>query len=305
MDIKHPNMTPPPIYDYHHTMIVAVEIDRDIDLSLFSRFLHQSGIWHRINESGDVQVVWVQNEEDKERVVSLYRQFTSGEFELKAVKLNVPKTTNQLIDQFMRSPLTVSLILINVLCFPVTSGVDEGNFNGWFQMMTLLEFKVAGGHLYFADLEYTMRIGQYWRLLTPMLLHFGWIHIVFNLLWVWEIGRRIEWVNGASVLLLVILCSSLGANILQYGLAGPGLFGGMSGVVFGLLGFSLLWSFIVPDMSIGLPKGIYVFMLVFLVVGFTGAIDLLGLGSLANGAHLGGLLAGVTIGGLAGLLKKT
>jgi len=120
-------------------MIVAVEIDRDIDLSLFSRFLHQSGIWHRINESGDVQVVWVQNEEDKERVVSLYRQFTSGEFELKAVKLNVPKTTNQLIDQFMRSPLTVSLILINVLCFPVTSGVDEGNFNGWFQMMTLLE----------------------------------------------------------------------------------------------------------------------------------------------------------------------
>jgi GlpG protein len=40
------------------------------------------------------------------------------------------------------------------------------------------------------------------------------------------------------------------------------------------------------------------------VVGFTGVIDLLGLGSLANGAHLGGLIGGVVTGGLAGLLAQ-
>ena len=45
-------------------------------------------------------------------------------------------------------------------------------------------------------------------------------------------------------------------------------------------------------------------MLVYLVVGFTGVIDLLGLGSLANGAHLGGLIGGFATGGLAGLLER-
>ena len=54
----------------------------------------------------------------------------------------------------------------------------------------------------------------------------------------------------------------------------------------------------------GVPKGIYIFMLVYLVIGFTGVIDLLGLGTLANGAHLGGLIGGVVIGGLTGLLAR-
>ena len=40
-------------------------------------------------------------------------------------------------------------------------------------------------------------------------------------------------------------------------------------------------------------------MLIYLAVGFTGAIDLMGLGKLANGAHLGGLIAGLVTGGLA------
>jgi GlpG protein len=54
----------------------------------------------------------------------------------------------------------------------------------------------------------------------------------------------------------------------------------------------------------GVPNGIYIFMLAYLVIGFTGVIDLLGLGSLANGAHLGGLIGGVVTGGLAGLLAR-
>jgi GlpG protein len=40
-------------------------------------------------------------------------------------------------------------------------------------------------------------------------------------------------------------------------------------------------------------------MLGFLALGFTGVLDLLGLGALANGAHLGGLLAGAVIGLMA------
>jgi GlpG protein len=44
-------------------------------------------------------------------------------------------------------------------------------------------------------------------------------------------------------------------------------------------------------------------MLVFLGIGFSGVFDFLGLGKLANGAHLGGVIAGVMMGSLGLLLK--
>ena len=137
-----------------------------------------------------------------------------------------------------------------------------------------------------------------------MFIHFGWLHIVFNLLWVWEVGRRIEVINNASVLLLVTLVSSIMANFLQYYMLGPSFFGGMSGVVFGYLGYSLVWSRLVPSRSMGLADGLYIFMFAYLAIGFTGAIDMLGLGVLANGAHLGGLIGGLLVGGVAGFLFR-
>ena len=122
--------------------------------------------------------------------------------------------------------------------------------------------------------------------------------------WVSEIGRRIEMMGGISRLLLVVLVSSLAANFQQYFMSGPSLFGGMSGVVFGLLGYALVWSRLVPTKDLGLPVGIYIFMLAFLVIGFSGAIDFLLPGTLANGAHLGGLLGGIAVGLLAVALER-
>ena len=286
-------------------MIVAVKIDRTIDLSLFSRFLMQSGIWHSISESGDQQVIWVRTEEAKEEVVKLYDRYANGEFSLERGPSRVSqKRPGEFRQNLLRAPLVLVLIIINVICFPITLGSATGEFSEWFRLMTFTDIQLVGDKLYLTNLEHTISSGEYWRLLTPMFLHFGWIHITFNLLWVWEIGRRIEWVNGWSVLLLLVLVSSLGANVTQYLFSGASLFGGMSGVVYGLLGFSLVWGRMVPPRDHGLPKGIYIFMLVFLIVGFTGMFDLLGFGSLANGAHLGGLLAGLLVGACASLLAR-
>ena len=103
---------------------------------------------------------------------------------------------------------------------------------------------------------------------------------------------------------MIVLGSSLSANLTQYWLEGAGLFGGMSGVVYGLLGYSLIWSYFLPDKNLGIAKGIYVVMLVFLAFGFTGLVDKLGFGNLANGAHLGGLLGGATLGLIAVVVQK-
>ncbi|MCZ6501271.1 MAG: rhomboid family intramembrane serine protease, partial [Gammaproteobacteria bacterium] len=246
-------------------------------------------------------------EDDRLKVIHFYGQLSSGELVLRDQSSTGSSDmlgATRLLANVSRFPLTMLLLLVNVLLFPVSLSVSQGDFSGLFAQMTFLDFDVNGDEIYFADLSYTLESHQYWRLLTPMFIHFGWIHIVFNLLWVWEIGRRVEMISGSSVLLLVTIVSSLGANILQYVMTGPGLFGGMSGVIFGYLGHSFIWDKLVPDRTMGLRPGIYVFMMAFLAVGFTGAIDLLGMGSLANGAHLGGLLGGLLTGVVAGLLQR-
>ena len=288
-------------------MIAALQIPSDINLRLFSGFLQQSGIVHRITEEGVDQVVWVNSETERLQVIRFYSQFSSGELALQdqsSATSSTRSVVTRLLANVSRFPLTMLLLLVNVLLFPVSFSVSQGDYSGLFAQMTFLQFDVRGDAIYFADLSYTLESHQYWRLLTPMFIHFGWVHLVFNLLWVWEIGRRIELIGGSSVLLLVTIVSSLGANGFQYVMAGPGLFGGMSGVVFGYLGHSLIWDKLVPARRMGLRPGIYIFMLVFLAIGFTGAIDLLGMGALANGAHLGGLLGGMFTGVVAGLLQR-
>ena len=65
-----------------------------------------------------------------------------------------------------------------------------------------------------------------------------------------------------------------------------------------------MWSRLVPDRGLGLVSGVYIFMFIYLALGFSGAIDLLGLGRLANGAHLGGLAAGLLLGVLVALFVR-
>ena len=288
------------------SLINALEIPSDIDLAAFSQFLSRGGLHHRITEEGLNQVVWVTTDMEASFVQSAFAQYQSGELTLGSV--DSAGTQLQLASRFLsalrRYPATLALILISLVFFPVGMGIDNDSFGFLFRQMMFLDTQEVAGQYYYASLAYTFESGQWWRLLTPMFVHFSVLHLVFNSLWVWEIGRRIEIENGAASLLMVALVTSLVSNLTQFLMAGPGLFGGMSGVVFGFLGYSLLWSRLVPERSLRVPQGIYIFMLVYLAIGFTGAIDLLGMGSLANGAHLGGLIGGLVTGGLAALLGR-
>ena len=287
-------------------MINALEIPSDINLAAFSRFLSSRGVVHRVTEQGMNQVVWVSGEQERVFVRSAYSQYTSGELELDEATavLGKLRIIPRVLSAIRKFPQTLLLIAINVLLFPVGMGLGDRTIDGMFERLMFLAVEEVNGEQYFTTMRYTVEHGQWWRFITPMFIHFSWLHIVFNLLWVWEIGRKIEFTNSAVVLFVAVFASSLAANVTQYLLSGPSLFGGMSGVVFGLLGHSLIWSRLVPSKDVGIPNGTYIFMLVYLVVGFTGMIDLLGLGSLANGAHLGGLIGGFVTGGLAGLLAR-
>ena len=72
--------------------------------------------------------------------------------------------------------------------------------------------------------------------------HFGVLHLAFNLLWYWEFGRRLERVRGRMTALAVLLITGAGGNIAQYIIDGDVLFGGLSGVIYGLLGYAWMWT---------------------------------------------------------------
>ena len=150
------------------------------------------------------------------------------------------------------------------------------------------------GFISFSSAEQTYFIeNQWWRLLTPMFLHFSFAHLAFNCLWIYVLGEKIERVDGKLIFTLIIILTGVFSNLLQYFWTSSSLFGGLSGVIYGMLGYCLVMEMESNYDKYGLPPGLYLFMTAWLILGFLGILDLFGFGSVANFAHLGGMLSGL------------
>ena len=135
--------------------------------------------------------------------------------------------------------------------------------------------------------------GQVWRVLTPVFLHLGILHILFNMMWMLDLGRILESHHNSRFLFIFFLVCGAGSNLFQAFLA-PGVpFGGMSGVVYGLLGFIWMKARFQPECGLYLHPQTVTFMLVWLGLGFAGFMNM------ANGCHAGGLLVGTLWGYLS------
>jgi membrane associated rhomboid family serine protease len=78
--------------------------------------------------------------------------------------------------------------------------------------------------------------GEVWRLLTTAFFHVNWLHILFNLWWMWGLGRGIEAAWGNATLALLVVGSAVAASAAEWIFGGaPGV--GLSGVVYALAGF--------------------------------------------------------------------
>lgn len=191
--------------------------------------------------------------------------------------------------QWQKSGLTLTLILISAI---VSLAMGFGENRELMRLMTFTDFSVQGQQVYHHTFSAMLSTGQWWRLVTPAFMHFSELHLVFNLLWIWIIGSRIEQMHGRWVLLCLFLSASTLSNLGQFSVSGP-MFGGMSGVVYAVLGYSWLWDRLGNRPRFGLPQGLMGFMLVWLVLGYAGVLTLVGMGAVANTAHLVGLLVGL------------
>lgn len=146
--------------------------------------------------------------------------------------------------------------------------------------------------LFFADPDQ----GQYFQLISPIFLHFGILHLVFNCLWLSMLGSSIESADGSVHLLVLVLITGVASNMSQFYWSGTVYFGGMSGVIYALLGYLWIKNKIAPQKFAPLASGLMGFMVGWLILCMTGVLEVaLGIG-VANAAHLSGLIAGLFIG---------
>jgi len=125
------------------------------------------------------------------------------------------------------------------------------------------------------------------RLLGPALFHFSWLHIVFNTMWWWQLGGSVERILGKGALINLFLITALFSNLGQFMVSGPN-FGGLSGVVYGLVGYVWWYGWLAPEKGLFISKPIIGFLLFWLLLGYADVLPV----NMANTAHLLGLVSG-------------
>jgi len=136
--------------------------------------------------------------------------------------------------------------------------------------------------------------GQWWRLVTYMFLHGGAMHIFFNMWCLWDLGRLCESLYGRWTFGAIYLITGVAGGLASVGWNPFVPSVGASGAIFGLAG-ALIASFYLGEFSLpriaiaGTLRSLVIFAVFNLVIGqFVGGID--------NGAHIGGLVAGLGLG---------
>jgi len=120
------------------------------------------------------------------------------------------------------------------------------------------------------------------------------------MLWLRDLGSMIEARQGTLQLAMLVLVLAAASNFGQYYVSGP-IFGGISGVVYGLLGYIWIRGRFDPGSGLFLHPTTVNMMLIWFVLCYT---NLLGLVAVANTAHAVGLVGGMLWGYLSSLAHR-
>lgn len=273
----------------------------------FGDYLYVKGIKNQVEAEGDGRwAIWIHAEDELEQARHLLRNFlanpndnTVRQTAERARELMAREEKSEAAarkrhfdrDRLFPSGglrsagvLTLSLIAISILVYVVR----EFTRAAW-----LTDYLFISDPFIFSKDLPEVREGQIWRLLTPIFLHFNVLHILFNMLWMRDLGSMMETRLGTVQLAILVVVIGVSSNLAQYFASGPN-FGGMSGVVYGLLGYVWMRGKIDPGSGLFLHPSTVMMMLIWLVFGYTNILPM------ANTVHTVGLVSGVVWGFAAG-----
>jgi GlpG protein len=282
----------------------VLEVSADEDLAPFSRFLWQQRVSHRIFEERGMQVVEIAEPTLAGEVEKAYQAWRDGRLTLRTEvdpargEVSDPAVwTTRLRRAFLAYPGVLIILLLSLLVAPFSLNLAPAGISERVILaLTIVDLRVTPT----VDAAILLGDAQIWRWLTPVFLHFSIAHLAFNCVVTLDLGRRIELIQGTGYFLLVVVLTGVFGNLAQALFSGYPLFGGLSGVAYGLLGYLLVMQKRFPaDPRWQLPAGFAIGLLVFLVLFSTGVTEFIGL-YIANAAHWAGLCCGV----LLALLSK-
>src|SRR5215831_860136 len=136
--------------------------------------------------------------------------------------------------------------------------------------------------------------GQWWRFVTPVFIHIGWLHLIFNSYALWIVGPQVEKLYGSARFVILYVITGVAGVFGSYIYHPLSISAGASGAIFGLFGVLLVFGIryrnaIPPFFKRAVGTGVLPVIVVNLIIGFSmsGLVD--------NAAHLGGLIAGAAL----------
>lgn len=127
--------------------------------------------------------------------------------------------------------------------------------------------------------------GEWWRFLTPILLHIGFLHLITNTLSLYYLGTIVERIFGRMRFLVIYLLSGVSGSVASF-LFSPSLSAGASGAIFGCFGALLYFGCIQPKLFLR-TMGINIFVIIAINLAFGFTVP-----GIDNAGHIGGLVGG-------------
>ncbi|OEH92900.1 rhomboid family intramembrane serine protease [Bacillus solimangrovi] len=127
--------------------------------------------------------------------------------------------------------------------------------------------------------------GEWWRLITPVFLHIGFLHLFMNTLALYYLGTAVERIYGSVRFTLIYLTAGFAGAVVSFALHAQ-LSAGASGAIFGLFGSLLYFGVLRPQLFFRtMGMNVIVVLAINLVFGFVVPV-------VDNSAHIGGLVGG-------------
>jgi membrane associated rhomboid family serine protease len=134
--------------------------------------------------------------------------------------------------------------------------------------------------------------GKLWGLITSNFLHVEFWHLIFNLFWFWDFGKKMEFGTSKKFYLLFILSASIISSAFEIIFAGESGIG-LSGVVYAQFGFIYLSSKKSAYYKGLLAKTVTKLFVVWIPLGIV--LTKFKIFNVGNAAHIGGLLWGLLL----------
>lgn len=209
------------------------------------------------------------------------------------------------LQSYQELPLTAKELLQEIQQTPFWQGL--------YDRIIEITASVNPSPLFNAPLFEKIQQGEIWRLFSPIVLHADILHLLFNMLWLYVLGKQIEEKAGPFKYVLFILIAAGLSNTAQYLMTGPN-FLGFSGVLCAMLTFIWIRQRKAPWEGYQLQRSTFLFILIFIFGMF--ALQSLAFGlevytkhsvgvSIANTAHIAGLIIGLILGNLPTFARQS